>query len=93
MGTISFREGPDTNCECLKMFTANIIYLKFLIMKNLQNLKGAKALSKQEQQNINGGGHNTCYPYYDYNTCESICQGECKNFVGTNCYACFEQIE
>jgi hypothetical protein len=29
--------------------------LKFLIMKNLQNLKGAKTLSKNEQQTINGG--------------------------------------
>jgi len=61
-------------------------------MKNLQNLKGAKALSKQEQESINGGGH-SCYPYYDYNTCIANCQGECKNFVGTNCYACFEQNE
>ncbi len=26
-------------------------------MKNLQNLKGAKTLNKQEQQTINGGGH------------------------------------
>ncbi len=25
-------------------------------MKNLQNLKGSKALNKQEQQSINGGG-------------------------------------
>ena len=29
-------------------------------MKNLQNLKGAKALNKKEQQSINGGGTNPC---------------------------------
>jgi hypothetical protein len=29
-------------------------------MKNLQNLKGAKALSKQEQQSINGGADGPC---------------------------------
>ena len=34
----------------------NYNLLKFLIMKNLQNLKGAKALNKKEQQTINGGG-------------------------------------
>jgi len=31
-------------------------------MKNLMNLKGAKALNKKEQQAINGGGHFTFTP-------------------------------
>jgi hypothetical protein len=37
------------------MFKVKLI-LKFLIMKNLANLNGAKALSKKEQKSINGGG-------------------------------------
>ncbi len=37
-------------------------------MKKLANLKGAKALSKKEQQNINGGGIKPM-PFL----CEDIC--------------------
>ncbi len=60
-------------------------------MKNLQNLKGAKALNKKEQQNINGGamhcgsGSATCTAHAD---CCGLCMipvgqtsGTCRNLI------------
>ena len=48
-------------------------------MKNLQNLKGAKALNKKEQQAINGGSTRCwdtfCFP--SENKCNHYCSGIC----------------
>ena len=38
-------------------------------MKKLQDLKGAKALSKKERQKINGGGHPGCHANIHYSQC------------------------
>lgn len=57
-------------------------------MKNLQNLKGAKALSKNEQQSINGGAGG-CESYY---VCQQRCDlynGHCEVLIGTSCHYCF----
>jgi len=47
-----------------------IKYLKFLIMKNLLNLKNAKILSKKEQKNVFGG-----QLYLDGGTVNCKCNG------------------
>jgi hypothetical protein len=52
------------------MFTANLIYY-YLIMRNLQNLKGAKILSKIEQRKINGAGGDECKRNCEEGTCPS----------------------
>ena len=44
-------------------------------MKKLANLKGVKALSKNEQKLINGGGLFGCIASYEF--CESHCDGIC----------------
>ncbi len=58
-------------------------------MKNLSNLKGAKALSKNEQMNINGGkASGSCYVpctgqnTYCWNSCS--CPGVCSGTVCTS---------
>ncbi len=47
-------------------------------MKKLINLKGANALNKKEQQNINGGRLSICIPQFEIQ-CGGICVpiGEC----------------
>ncbi len=54
-------------------------------MKNLQKLKGAKTLSKTEQQTINGGGR--CWSLSE---CELNCNSPmwCSMIVETGCYGC-----
>jgi succinate dehydrogenase/fumarate reductase-like Fe-S protein len=47
--------------------------LKFLIMKNLQNLKGAYQLSKNEQQSINGGAGGCITNFLCISTCTMGC--------------------
>jgi hypothetical protein len=64
-------------------------------MKNLQNLKGAKALNKKEQQTINGGGpisaHNTgCNPgCLSGETCVAVYDDQNGNIIH---YTCVQRI-
>ena len=52
-------------------------------MKNLQNLKGAKALNKQEQPAINGGAPGAVECCNPANDCCSILAG--VNYSGVGC--------
>ena len=51
-------------------------------MKNLLNLKGAKALNKKEQQAINGGGV-TCWGGHCFPS-----EGKCNHYCGGTCSPC-----
>jgi len=67
-------------------------------MKNLQNLKGAKALSKEEQQVINGGGSGCGSSYFDgYEECLSNCANDmdCQIVIpiANECYICVPSQE
>ncbi len=53
---------------CVSLNVHSIIKLNSLIMKNLQKLKGAKSLSKNEQQSIRGGGLQKAG-----NVCSAVC--------------------
>lgn len=44
-------------------------------MKDLQNLTGAKILSKEEQQVVKGGVHKDCYHNPDICGPEEYCDG------------------
>ncbi|MBW1296867.1 hypothetical protein [Aquimarina litoralis] len=45
------------------------------MFKNLLNLNGAQAISKKEQQTINGGGlsRGNCYPFFHLGSCRFNC--------------------
>ena len=68
-------------------------------MKNLQNLKGAKALNKKEQQSINGGGSGNCGGSYfeGYEACLSNCANDmdCQIVIPivNDCYICVPSQE
>lgn len=66
-------------------------------MKNLENLKGAQKLSKNEQQKINGGGIVPCPGYNNYYYMDTPLydtEAECANLVPSywysgRCYFCY----
>lgn len=60
-------------------------------MKILQNLKGAKALNKKEQQSINGGLGNCGSTHTSCNT-DADCCGTCMVEVGQTIGTCRNRI-
>jgi hypothetical protein len=71
--------GVDANPERLKMIRIIYLFYNLYIMKSLKELKGAKLLSKKEQQVINGGkamclwGPDGLYCNYPYVCVNGIC--------------------
>ena len=60
-------------------------------MRNLQNLKGAKALNKKEQQSINGGASH-CGSGHSFCTSDADCCGTCMIPVGQTTGTCRNKI-